>query len=280
MGRHEKGIDASDLQEGTTMMAGKNSALFFCLLPVCLMLCCTFRAHADEGQAITVSAAISLKNAFEAIGKEFQTHCPGTVLHFNFGASGDLMMQIEAGVPVDVFASASLKEMEELKQKKLLLNDSFSRCAANGMVLIAPLKAPAVLNSFNDLNTHGVKRIAIANPKTSPAGRYAQEVLEYFQLGDLMKEKLIFAGNVRQVLDYVARDEVDAGIVFSSDALAVADKVRIATTAPAGSHKPVVYPIALLKQAQNQSLAEAFIRFVSSDNGQLILKTYGFNAVT
>jgi molybdate transport system substrate-binding protein len=277
VGRHEKGTGASDLQEGTRMMVGKNSALFLCLLPVCFVLCSTFRTHADERQAITVSAAISLKNAFEAIGREFQTQYPGTVLHFNFGASGDLMMQIEAGAPVDVFASASLQEMEELKGKRLLLNDSFSTFAANKMVLIAPLKAPAVLNSFNGLNTQRVKRIAMANPKTSPAGRYAQEVLAYFHLGELIKEKLIFAGNVRQVLDYVARNEVDAGIVFSSDALALADKVRTAATAPAGSHKPVVYPIALLKQAQNKSPAEAFILFVSSDTGQMILKTHGFN---
>ncbi len=259
------------------MMVGKNSALFLCLLSVCLVLCSTFRAHADDRPAITVSAAISLKNAFEAIGREFQTHYPGTVLHFNFGASGDLMRQIEAGAPVDVFASASLQEMEELKGKRLLLNDSFSTFAANKMVLIVPRDSPPVLNSFVDLQMKTLNSIAVGNPKTVPAGRYAQEVLAYFHLGELIKEKLIFAGNVRQVLDYVARNEVDAGIVFSSDALALADKVRTAATAPAGSHRPVVYPIALLKQAQNKSLAEAFILFVASDAGQMILKTYGFN---
>mgnify|MGYP001122005093 CR=1 FL=1 len=255
----------------------KNVALFACALLICVLLWLNSRAHADERQAIIISAAISLKNAFEAIGREFQTQYPGTVLHFNFGASGDLMMQIEAGAPVDVFASASLQEMEELKGKRLLLNDSFSTFAANNMVLIAPLEAPAALNSFSGLNTHGVKRIAIADPKTSPAGRYAQEVLAYFQLGDLIKDKLVLAGSVRQVLDYVARNEVDAGMVYASDALALADKVRTAATAPALSHKPVVYPIALLKQARNKSLAEAFILFVASDAGQMILKTYGFN---
>jgi molybdate transport system substrate-binding protein len=277
VGRHEKGTGASDLQEEATMMVGKNSALFFCLLTVCLVLCSTFRAHADERQAITVSAAISLKNAFEAIGREFQTQYPGTVLHFNFGASGDLMRQIEAGAPVDVFASASLQEMEELKGNQLLLNDSFSTFAANKMVLIVPRDSPAVLNSFVDLQMKTLKRIAVGNPKTVPAGRYAQEVLAYFLLGDLIKDKLVFTGSVRQVLDYVARNEVDAGMVYASDALALADKVRTVATAPAGSHKPVVYPIALLKQARNKSLAEAFMLFVSSDAGQMILKTHGFN---
>jgi molybdate transport system substrate-binding protein len=125
-----------------------------------------------------------------------------------------------------------------------------------------------------------LKSIAVGNPKTVPAGRYAKEVLAYFQLGDLIKDKLVFAGSVRQVLDYVARNEVDAGMVYASDALALADKVRTAATAPAGSHTPVVYPIALLKQARNKSLAEAFILFVSSDAGQMILKTHGFNAAT
>jgi molybdate transport system substrate-binding protein len=168
--------------------------------------------------------------------------------------------------------------MDELKGKQLLLNDSFSTFAANQMVLIVPRDSPAVLNSFVELQMKILKSIAIGNPKTVPAGRYAQEVFAYFQLGDLIKDKLVFAGSVRQVLDYVARNEVDAGMVYASDALALADKVRIAATAPGGSHKQVVYPIALLKQAQNKSLADAFILFVSSDAGQEILKTYGFNA--
>jgi len=246
---------------------------------VLLLLCFTTMVRAEEQQEITVSAAISLKNAFEEIGKQFAAKHRGVKIYFNFGASGDLMKQIEAGAPIDIFASAAIKEMEEIKQKKLLLNDSFQRFAVNEVVLIMPLKASLSLNSFDDLKKEAVKRVAVGNPKTVPAGRYAQEILTYFKLWDTIKDKFILAENVRQVVDYVARGEVDAGIVYATDALAMAHKVQTVATAPVQSHQPVVYPLAVLKQTQNSSLAKLFIEFVASPEGKRILQQCGFNPV-
>jgi molybdate transport system substrate-binding protein len=132
------------------------------------------------------------------------------------------------------------------------------------------------LSSFNDLKRGEIKRIAIGNPKTVPAGRYSEEVLKYFNLMDGVKDKLIFAGNVRQVLDYVARGEVDAGMVYSTDAAIKADRVKIAIEASEQSHKPVVYPIAVIKGSKKEILGKEFISFVVSQEGKQIMKKYGF----
>ena len=148
---------------------------------------------------------------------------------------------------MDVFASASLKEMDDLNAKDILLKNTVVNIAKNSIVLIQPAHARVALKSFNDLTKEAVKKIAIGNPKTVPAGRYAEETLQYFKIFETLKDKFIFAENVRQVLDYVARDEVDAGIVYLTDALVMKEKVKVVVKAPEESHKPVIYPIAVLK---------------------------------
>ena len=157
------------------------------------------------GEELTVSAAISLKNAFEDIGRQFEKSHPGVKVLFNFGASGDLARQIEAGAPVDVFASAALKDMDELDRKGLIRSGSKMDFAGNTLVLVFPNHSPIPGKSLQDLKDGRIQRIAIGNPKTVPAGRYAQEVLTRLQLWEILKNKLILAENVRQVLDYVAR---------------------------------------------------------------------------
>jgi molybdate transport system substrate-binding protein len=225
---------------------------------------------------ITISAAISLKNAFEDIGRIFQERNPGGRLLFNFGASGDLARQIEAGAPVDVFASAAQKDMDNLDQKDMIIKGTRKDFAGNSVVLIIPTKSTIHLTSFNDLRRGEIQKIAIGNPKTGPAGRYAEEVLRYFNLWDGIKDRLIFAENVRQVLDYVARGEVDAGMVYSTDALVRAKEVRIVAEAPEQSHRPVVYPIAVVKGSKKESLAKEFISVVTSKEGKKVLEKYGF----
>ena len=225
---------------------------------------------------ITISAAISLKNAFEEIGRIFQEKNPGGRLLFNFGGSGDLARQIEAGAPVDVFASAAQKDMDDLDQKNMIVKGTRKDFAGNSLVLIIPTKSAIHLTSFNDLRRGEIQKIAIGNPKTVPAGRYAEEVLRYFNLWDGIKDRLIFAENVRQVLDYAARGEVDAGMVYSTDALVRAKETKIVAEAPEQSHRPVVYPIALVKGTKKEALAREFIAVVTSREGEKILERYGF----
>jgi molybdate transport system substrate-binding protein len=225
---------------------------------------------------IIVSAAISLTNAFEEMGKTFQEKQKNVRVLFNFGGSGDLSRQIIGGAPVDVFASASPKDMDDLDKMNMIMKDTRTDFAGNRVVLVVPANATLNLSSFNDLKRGEIKRIAIGNPKTVPAGRYSEEVLKYFNLMDGVKDKLIFAGNVRQVLDYVARGEVDAGMVYSTDAAIKADRVKIAIEASEQSHKPVVYPIAVIKGSKKEILGKEFISFVVSQEGKQIMKKYGF----
>ncbi len=234
---------------------------------------------AESQKEITVSAAISMKNAFEEIGRLYEAKNKGTKIVFNFGSSGALRRQIEGGAPIDVFASASQKDMDIIAEKGLIMKHTRVDIATNTVVLIVPAKSKKEIKSFEDLMSKNIKRIAIGNPKTVPAGRYAQEVLNYYKVAEAIKDRLIFAENVRQVLDYVARKEVDAGIVYLTDAMVRPKEVKIAAIAPEASHRPVVYPVAVVKGTKNEVLAKEFISFATSSEGKMILQKYGFKAV-
>jgi molybdate transport system substrate-binding protein len=248
------------------------------ILTTVLMVCFCISAGLSQAETrdITVSAAISLKNAFEEIAKSYSVTGGSAKVLFNFGASGDLARQIEGGAPVDVFASAAQKDMDGLDGKGLVLQGTRSNIAANSVVLVVPVGSKVIPASFEGLASKEIKKIAVGNPKTVPAGRYAEEVLTYYKLFPPVKDKLIFTENVRQVLDYVARAEVDAGIVYATDVSTRAKEVRIAESAPEKSHKPVVYPIAVVKGTKNETAAKAFVAFVLSPEGQKILEKYGF----
>ncbi|HBA55006.1 MAG TPA: molybdate ABC transporter substrate-binding protein, partial [Syntrophorhabdus aromaticivorans] len=178
--------------------------------------------------------------------------------------------------PVDVFASAALREMDDLERQGLLVAGTKRNFAVNGMVLAKPALSKVQVRSFKDLTKPEIKRIGIGNPVTVPAGMYAEQVLRHFGVWDQVKDKLILGESVRQVLDYVARGEVDVGIVFSTDAKVRAKEVAVLLDAPGNSHSPAIYPIAVLKNARNANVARAFVDFVMSADGKKILEKYGF----
>jgi molybdate transport system substrate-binding protein len=252
----------------------KNLLRLVCVVVVALCLTAQFGA-AEVKNEITVSAAISLKDAFQEIGKKY-TGKTGVNVVFNFGASGDLARQIEGGAPVDVFASAAQKDMNSADSKGFIVKDTRKNFARNALSLIGPKSAAIRVKNFEALTSDSVKRIAVGNPKTVPAGRYAAEAFAYYGIAPKIKDKLVYAENVRQVLDYVARGEVDAGVVYSTDAAIRMRDIYIAANAPEASHKPIVYPIAVVKDANNISAAGAFVRLVLSKEGMAILGKYGF----
>jgi len=232
-------------------------------------------------QELTVSAAASLTNAFKEIGTSFEASQANTTkakVLMNFASSGALMQQIAGGAPVDVFASAAQREMNELEKKGLVIVSTRRDFAANGIVLIKPASSKAALKGFGDLKNAGIKKIAIGNPASVPAGMYAQEALKYFRIYDDIKDKLIFGEHVRQVLDYVARGEVDAGIVFSTDAMVRSKEVTVVAAAPDKSHKQILYPVAVVKDSKKVDLSKSFIDFLASPEGKRILAKYGFTA--
>jgi molybdate transport system substrate-binding protein len=251
----------------------------FVFVVVCitgLLLATEIRAQSPSIQEITVSAAISLKDAFEEIGKTFMQKHRGTKVVFNFASSGALARQIEAGAPVNVFASAAQKDMDDIGQKDLIVANSRKDFAKNVVALVKPANSIIPVGSLPDLQKEEVKKVVIGNPKTVPAGRYAEEALRHLNLWDAIKNKLILAEHVRQALDYVARNEVDAGLVYSTDAMARSKEVKVVMKLPEGSHKPVIYPIGVIKGRKEESLSRTFVDFILSAEGQKVLSKYGF----
>jgi molybdate transport system substrate-binding protein len=227
---------------------------------------------------ILVSAAVSLKNAFEEMGGLYEKRT-GVRARFNLGASGLLQKQIETGAPVDVFASAGASQMDALQVEGLILAETRRNFARNELALIVPAQSRLPVHSFRDLARTEVHRVAIGNPKTVPAGQYAREALESLQLWTKLQPRLVMAENVRQVLDYVARGEAEAGIVYVSDVSAANARITVAGRAPEPSHDPILYPIAIVRETSKRSSAQRFIDLTLSREGQAILGKYGFLSV-
>jgi molybdate transport system substrate-binding protein len=226
---------------------------------------------------LTISAAVSLKDAFNEIAVLNEKR-NGTKVHFNYGASGTLQKQIESGAPADIFASAGAKQLEDLMAKGFITADTRRDFARNSLVLIVPARS-AGISSFSDLANPAVKKVAVGNPKTVPAGQYTEQTFKRLKLLPEHQAKLILAEDVRQVLDYVVRDEVDAGVVYSSDALSARDNVKVVARAADDLHDPILYPIAVVKDSKQQEAARKFIELVLSPEGQAILVKHGFQAI-
>ena len=227
-------------------------------------------AQADD---VIVSAAASLTNAFTELAAGFEKKHPKLHVALNFAASNPLLKQIQEGAPVDVLATADQATMDSAEAGKLILSPSRKNFAVNDLVLIVPkgAKKPAQLADISSF-----AKIAIGNPNSVPAGRYAKAALSSAKLWEKLSTKYIFGNSVRQVLDYVARGEVDAGFVYKTDALQKADKVDLVMTVE--GHDPVQYPIAVVLTGKNAAMGQSFVDFVLSDEGQSVLKRYGFAA--
>ena len=219
---------------------------------------------------ITVSAAASLTNAFTELAQAAEEKNPDLKVLLNFAASTPLLQQIRAGAPVDVFASADLETMDKAREEGLILPESRVNFAANQLVIIAPTKSP--LRSKADILK--AKRAAIGNPDSVPAGRYARASLMTMGIWDSLKDRFIQGNHVRQVLDYVSRDEADAGFVYATDALIGKKTVKVIGVME--GHEPILYPIALTSSAKNKEDAQTFLDFIQSDEGTAILQKYGF----
>jgi molybdate transport system substrate-binding protein len=166
--------------------------------------------------------------------------------------------------------------MDDIDRKGLVAANSRRDFAGNALVLVKPTGSNIPLQSFHDLQRAEVNRIVIGNPKTVPAGRYTEEVLRYLRLWSVVQDKLVFAEHVRQALDYVARNEVDAGIVYATDAMVRSREVSPVIEAPQGSHGPILYPIAVLKGARDEKGARRWVEFIQSEEAQKILRQCGF----
>lgn len=231
-------------------------------------------ALAGEVKTLTVSAAVSLSGVLTEIGGEFQKENPGVLVHFNFGASGTLLRQLEAGGQADLFAAADQETMAMAEEKGLTDQSTKRSFAANRLVLAVPARSGARISSAADLAGEAVKRVAVGDPAFVPVGRYAKRYLEGAGLWSTIGPKLVTGGNARQVLDYVGRGEVEAGFVFATDAAARKDSVRVAD-ALLGAEK-VLYPMAVLEVSGKRELAMRFMEYATGPKGREAAKKHGF----
>ncbi len=226
----------------------------------------------EETVTLNISAAASLQEAMTELETKFKEIEPNVKLEVNLGASGALQQQIEEGAPCDVFISAGEKQMTALSDKNLLLADTNKTLLTNDLVLVAAKGIK--VEDLDALSTDDISKIAIGDPESVPAGKYAKEVLENTKLYDKVEDKLVLA-NVKEVLAWVQQGNAEVGFVYLSDAQG-ANGVEVAYTTESDSHSPINYPIAVLKASEKQEKAKAFEDFLLSADGQTILEKYGF----
>jgi molybdate transport system substrate-binding protein len=228
-----------------------------------------------EPQVLTISAAASLKSAFTEIGAAFDT-AKNARTTFSFAPAGMLQQQIEAGASVDVFASAAMRQMNALLDAGLVDRTSVKVFAGNEIVLIVPADSMLGITGFEDLAKSDVRRVVYGDPAVSPYGVAAEEILSSLGIYNQVKPKVVYALNIAQALEYVARGEVDAGITFFTEAKTAGDRVKIVATSQPSWHSTIAYPAAVVGSSPNKALAQAFVDFVAGPDGQAILGRYGF----
>ncbi len=250
-------------------LVGKSCLL---LLVTAVVLSATAgRAWAET--ELLVSAAASLSEAFKEIGPRFAAKNPGVKVNFNFAASGPLLQQIAQGAPVDLFAAADQETMDRAEKGGHLRPGSRINFVANTLVLVTP-PGQSRIRGIADLRSNAVQRIALGNPDSVPAGRYAKEALEKQGVWQTLVPRYVMAISVKQALEYVQRGEVEAGFVYASDAVAARERVRVA--AEVVTTTPIVYPAAVVATSPHPREAAALLRFLREPEAQEIFRKYGF----
>lgn len=241
-------------------------------------------APLPEDQIITVAIASSLSNVMTEIKTEFNEKYPGVNLQFTQAASGILAQQIRQGAPIDIFASADIDQVKILAEQGKIKSQNIDIFAKNQLILAQRKDSKIRVKSLNDLRDRAIQKVAIGNPKTVPAGKYARYALErspnfeddkslYQLLID--REKIVFAENVTQILGYLENRDVDVGFVYQTD---VQQSPNLASVLPLDTAftGEILYAIAPIVTSPSQAEAKSFINFILSDQGQTILQKYGF----
>ncbi len=237
----------------------------------------------NSTSTILVAAAASLQKALQEITPLYTQSNPNRSVNYSFAASGALQQQIERGAPVDVFISAADKQVKDLKAKGLLVVGTDRDLLTNKLVLVIHKQATVKITDFRQLvgvaspeeNRSPIARIAIGEPRTVPAGQYATEIFKNLGIFDRIKSKFVFVSNVKAVLTAVETGDVDAGVVYLTDARS-SDKIDIVATADPKLHDPIRYPIAVLKSSKLPAASKQYIDFLQSKSARSIFIKYGF----
>lgn len=231
----------------------------------------------NSGELVTIlaAAAASLEYSFEEeLIPMFEAMNPAIAVEGSYDSSGKLKTQIEEGMDADVFMSAAVQQIDELKEEKLIDEDSIVNLLENEIVLIQALDQSAEIKTFEDIVNANV--IAVGDPESVPAGQYAKEALTSLGLWDEVEEKVSLGANVTEVLNWVAEGSADAGIVYATDA-AANDKVTVIAKAPKDAlAEPVLYPAGIVTASTKKEAAQLFLEFLQSKEALEVFEKYGF----
>lgn len=238
---------------------------------------CSPKAKDTESKEVLVLAAASLTDVLTELASTYKD-ATGVTVTFSFASSGALQTQIESGSPADIFFSAAQKQMNALEEQSLIDSDTRKNLLENKVVLITPVNSTLNIKSFNDMANPNVKKIGLGEPKSVPVGQYSEEILSNLSILDVVKAKAVYGSDVRNVLSWAETGEIDCGVVYETDAK-IANNINIITQAPEGSHKKVIYPIAIVSSSENKEEAKKFIDYISTDDSMKVFEKYGFSPV-
>jgi molybdate transport system substrate-binding protein len=229
----------------------------------------------DRSTTLLIAAAASLENALKELDPIFAQANSEITVNYTFAASGPLQQQIQQGAPVDVFISAATAQMDALEHQTLILPETRRNLLTNRLVLVVPTPSRLKLTTFQQLTNSNVKRISVGEPRSVPAGQYAQELFTHLGILEQLRSKLVYGNSVRSVLGSVESGNADAGVVYATDAK-ISPQVQPIATAPSSLHSPIVYPLAVIRSSRKQPAARTYVQFLSSPQAQAVFKKYGF----
>jgi len=234
-----------------------------------------------EPVTINLAAAASLTDVMEPIDALYIEQHPNVTIVPTFASSGTLQTQIQNGAPVDIFISAGASQMDTLQNGSLIVSESRKNLLKNKIVLVVPKESTLNITSFQDLTSSYVTKIAIGDPASVPAGKYAKMALNdsfgiWTQLNNA--HKFVLCADVRAVLTYVEDLDVEAGIVYSTDVL-TSNAVKVVAQGPDSVNAKIVYPVAVINYSEVKDAAQDYEDFLFSDEAGEIFVEYGFTLV-
>ena len=239
----------------------------------CLAACCLC-LNGLRAEPVAVFAAASLAEALSNAATEYEA-AGGDKIVLNLGASSTLARQIKAGAPADVFFSADAAKMDDLVRAGCIVAETRLDLLSNALVIVVNARDGAAVTTPLDLLGTKVRRLALAETSTVPAGIYAREFLNRAGLWERVASKVVATDNVRAALAAVAAGDADAGIVYKTDALA-SKAVRIALEVPVAEGPSIVYPVAVVKACPAPKAARRFVEFLATPRARALFKRCGF----
>jgi len=250
------------------------------LIPLMLILAMSMIAMTgcssnEEKTEVTVLAAASLTDALDEIIAEYEKDADATITA-SYAGSGDLVQQIEGGVPCDIFISASKSNMDQLEEGGYIDTETRADMLINTLTLISTIEKKSSV-AMNTLTSDEVGTIAVGEPETVPAGKYATQALDNLGITSQLTDKIVYAKDVRAVLDYVETGNADCGFVYRTDALMMdTEKGAIIGDVDESLHDAIVYPAAILAEAPAGDVAADFFEFLKGDFAKSVFEKYGF----